>query len=111
MKTKTKRWNIMSVNVDISDNKFSKSKISINRGKHIRFKSTDGNSYTVDCGEQDSDISDDFPFTVPGDNKVHKLKIKEKAKKQDYTCSITSGTGSEKMLMSAIRPTMIIEVG
>jgi plastocyanin len=47
MKTKTKRWNIMSVNVDISDYKFSKSKISINRGKHIRFKSTDGNSYTV----------------------------------------------------------------
>lgn len=101
----------MSVNVDISDNKFIKSKITIKRGKHIRFKSTDGNTYTVDCGEQDADISDQFPFTVPGDDKVHKLKIKEKAKKQDYTCSIISDTDSEKILMSAIRPTMIIEVG
>lgn len=110
----------MSVNIDISDNKFSKSKITIKRGKHIRFKSTDGNTYTVDCGEQDADISDQFPFTVPGDDKVHKLKIKDKAKKQDYTCSIISKTGPEEKsnyasnpikLMSATRPSMIIEVG
>lgn len=101
----------MSVDVEINNNKFSKSKISINKGKHIRFKSTDGNTYTVDCGDQDPDISDDFPFTIPGDDKAHKLKIKDKAKKQDYTCSIIPNPGSsKKVTYLAERPSMIIKV-
>jgi len=110
----------MSVKVEINDNKFNKSKISINRGKHIRYKSTDGITYTVDCGKQNPDISDQFPFTIPGDNKFHKLKIKGKAKKQAYTCSIisktepdekSSGSARQVKIMSAVMPTMIIEVG
>lgn len=101
----------MSVNVDICDNKFSKSKISINSGKHIRFTSTDGNTYTVDCGVQDPDISDDFPFTVPGDDKVHKLKIKDKTKKTGlYLLNYVQNKFGKK-LMCAVLPTMIIEVG
>lgn len=103
----------MSVNVDISDNKFSKNQVSIKKGKHIRFKSTDGNTYTVDCGDQDPDISSDFPFTVRGDNKVHKLKIKDKAKKQDYNCTITGQSddkSEKKVVMSVVRPYMIIKV-
>lgn len=101
----------MAVHVDISDNKFSKSEISINKGKHISFKSTDGNTYTIDCGDQDPDISDDFPFTIPGDDKAHKLKIKDKAKKKPYTCYIIPNPAtSKKAAEQADRPSMIIKV-
>ncbi len=101
----------MSVNVELNNGKFNKSKISLKRGQHIRFKSSDGNTYTVDCGNDDPEISDDFPFTIPGDNKIHKLKISDKAKKdKNFACTITDESKTEKVMMSASSPTMIIEV-
>jgi len=99
----------MSKYVEISECNFNKSKIDIGRGKHIRFKSTDGKTYTVDCGTSDPDISDDFPFTVPGDNKNHKLKIKDKAVKKSYDCHITAGC-SDDPRKNVERPKMIIKV-
>ena len=109
----------MAADVKLHDNKFSKDKITKKRRKNIKFKSTDGCTYTVDCGEQNPNISKDFPFTIPGDNKSHKLKIKGKAIKQDYTCSIISQKCNEEKsksetktmkVMSAVMPTMIIKV-
>lgn len=101
----------MSASVEINDNKFNKSEISLKRGNHIRFKSTDSKTYVVDCGSDDADISDDFPFTIPGDNKNHKVKVKEKAKKKDYNCSIIPDLKtSSKSAFNIERPVMIIRV-
>ena len=99
----------MAKKVNINNNQFDKSRINIGQGQHIKFKSIDGKTYVVDCGKSDPDISDDFPFTVPGDNSEHKLKIKDKAKKQDYVCSITSN-GSKSTVRNVESPTMIIKV-
>ncbi|HKL18024.1 MAG TPA: hypothetical protein VJ905_03615 [Halalkalibaculum sp.] len=101
----------MSASVEINDNKFNKSKISLKKGQHIRFKSTDGNTYVVDCGSDDTDISNDFPFTIPGDNKNHKVKVKDKAKEKNYNCSILSNVKkSSNIAFNADRPVMIIKV-
>lgn len=100
----------MSKSVEINDCQFNKTEININRGQHIRFKSTDSTTYVVDCGTSDPDISDDFPFSVSGDDKDHKLKIKDKAPKKNYDCYITSGC-SEDVREDTEQPKMIIKVG
>ena len=102
----------MSVSIEITNGKFSKNSISIHRGKHLLFKSADGKDYTVDCGKDDADISDDFPFSVPGDNKDHKLKIKDKAVKKNYTCTVKQDTPApaDPDDLGSTPPTMIIKV-
>jgi hypothetical protein len=80
----------MSVNVHITHNRFDKGRIAIGRGQHIKFKSTDGTTYVVDCGADDREISAMFPFTIPGDDKYHRLEVDKNAVKKDFTCSIIS---------------------
>ncbi len=92
----------MSVEVKLNNTSFDKSRISIQKGKDIKFKSEDGKTYVVDCGASDDpDISDQFPFTVVGDGKYHRLKVKNNAKQKDFTCTISlkeENTGREPTL-------------
>lgn len=91
----------MSVEVKLNNTSFDKSRISIQKGKDIKFKSEDGKTYVVDCGASDPDISDQFPFTVKGDGKYFRLRVKNDAKQKDFTCTISlkeEKTGREPTL-------------
>lgn len=99
---------MMAKTVNINDCEFDTSEVKVNKGKKISFMSTNNNSYTLDCGSNNSKISKYFPFPVPGDGKKHDLKIKDKAIDGSYDCEIIDGCS--KVKEDAPRPTMIIKV-
>jgi hypothetical protein len=95
--------------------------INVGRGNHIRFESTDKKDYKVNFDPQD--ITDEsLPFPVPGDGKVHSLKVKDAAPEQSYKLqiwdqnSVVDEDGGEKseypdvMMSRQNPPRMIIKV-
>jgi hypothetical protein len=101
----------MSKSIEINNGKFNKDSITTHPGKHLRFKSTDGEDYIVDC-EDKEDISADFPLSVPGDNKDHRVKIKDKAVKKNYTCTVQREAQTQRGPgdLGTTPPAMIIRV-
>ena len=88
--------------------KTDKSEVNVNRGNNIFFKSTNSQSYTLDCEDNDLKTKPNLPFPVPGDGKKHKLQIKNGSSNGNYDLEITEGCS--KVREDTPHPTMIIKV-
>lgn len=75
------------------------------KDKKIKFESTDGSEYRIECGSSDCSFTDDLPLTVPA-NGSKSLKIKKGANTGTYKLELKCPPFDDNIA----GPVMIIKV-